>query len=101
MKSYSQSFAPGTAIPVSTLVRLARPPTQIVSTFYNQSERLVRFLVSLDKARFLTLLEALARNEPFESAFPRIYVGIFSNLSDFEEKFAEYLSKDYGTTLQD
>jgi hypothetical protein len=101
MKPYSQSLAPGSTIPISMLIRMARPPNQFVNTFYNESERLVRFLVSSDKARFLTLLEDLARNESFDDALPRVYAGLFANRTDFEEKFGDYLSKDYGTTLQD
>jgi len=101
MKPYSQSFAPGSTIPLQYLMQMARPPTQSVNTFYNESERLVRFLVSADKARFLALLEDLSRNESFDGSFARVYAGIFANRKDFEEKFGEYLSKDYGTALQD
>ena len=101
MKPYSQSFAPGSAISVSTLIRMTRPPNQFVDTFYNESERLVRFLVSSDKARFLTLFEDLARNESFDDAFPRVYAGVFATREDFEARFTEYLSRDYGTTLKD
>jgi hypothetical protein len=101
MKPYSQSIAPGSSIPLQNLLRMPRPPAQSVHTFYNESERLVRFLATSDKARFLTLLDDLAHAEPFDDAFPRVYAGIFANRNDFEQKFTEYLSKDYGTTLQD
>jgi hypothetical protein len=94
MRPYSQSFAPGTMIPLQPLMQLTRPPTQLVETFYNESERLVRFLISSDKARFLTLLDDLARGDSFENAFPRIYAGVFANRNDFEEKFGEYASRN-------
>jgi len=98
MKPYSQSFASGQLIPVQPLMRLTRPPTQLVDTFYNESERLVRFLVSSDKTRFLTLLEGLAGNESFDNVFPRVYAGMFANRNDFEEKFGEYATSDYSAT---
>jgi hypothetical protein len=83
------------------LMVMTRPPTEQVEAFYDESERLVRFLARTDKARFLNLLDALAHKETFDSAFPRVYAGTFASRVDFEEKFREYMSKDYGTTLSD
>jgi hypothetical protein len=101
MKPYSQSFAPGELIPLQPLMRMAHPPTQLVDTFYNESERLVRFLISSDKARFLTLLESFAHNDSFDNAFPRVYAGVFANRTEFEGKFREYASSVYSSTTQD
>jgi hypothetical protein len=80
---------------------MTRPPNQNVETFYDESERLVRFLVRTDKSRFLNLLDALGRKETFDDAFARVYAGTFASRADYEEKFREYASKDFGTTLPD
>jgi hypothetical protein len=45
-------------------------------------------------------LDALARHQPFETAFSRIYVGKFASTMAMEQQFAEYAAKDTGTTLQ-
>jgi hypothetical protein len=87
-------------IPLATLVRLTRPPSDGVETFYDESERLVRFLVATDKPSFLALLDALGRHQPFETALPRFYPTKFATVALLEEKFREYAAKDFGTTLQ-
>jgi hypothetical protein len=79
---------------------LTRQPNEQVETFYDESERLVRFLAATDKHAFLTLLDAFARHQPFETAFPRISAGTFSNTAVLEEKFREYAAKDFGAALQ-
>ena len=71
-----------------------------VETFYDESERLVRFLVATDKPSFLALLDALGRHQPFETALPRIYPAKFATVATLEEKFREYAAKDFGTSLQ-
>ena len=100
-KPHSTSLAPGELIPLSQLTTLPQPPTERVTTFYEESERLVRFLVHTDKARFLAFLQVMASGESFERALSRVYAGTFANLSDFEDKFRDYASKDCATTLQD
>jgi hypothetical protein len=81
-------------------VAMTHPPSDRVETFYDESERLVRFLALTDKASFLALLDALGRHQPFEIALPRAYAGKFPDPSVLEEKFREYAAKDFGTTLQ-
>jgi hypothetical protein len=61
----------------------------------------VRFLAATDKQSFLTLLDALARHQPFETTFLRVYAGRFASIAALEENFREYAAKDLGTTLQD
>lgn len=87
-------------IPIATLATMTHPPSDRVETFYDESERLVRFLASTDNPSFLALLDALARHQPFETAFARTYAGKFSSAAAFEEQFREYASKEFGTTLQ-
>ena len=99
-RPHSQAIAAENLIPLATLVALTHPPNDRVETFYDESERLVRFLAATDKPSFLALLDVLARHQPFETAFPRIYAGKFASLPALEEKFREYAAKDFGTTLQ-
>lgn len=98
-KPHSQAIAAQDLIPLATLMAMTHPPSDRVETFYDESERLVRFLVLTDKASFLALLDVLGRHQPFETALLRIYAGKFPNLSALEEEFREYASKDLGTSL--
>jgi hypothetical protein len=79
---------------------MTQPPPGRVETFYDQSERLVRFLALTDKANFLVFLDALARHQPFESALLQSFGGKFLTPAALEEKFREYATKDFGTSLQ-
>jgi hypothetical protein len=99
-KPHSSAIAPPDLIPLPTLFAMTYPPSDRVETFYNESERLVRFLADTDRPSFLALLDALARHQPFETAFARTYVGKFAGNRDLEEKFRDYAAKDFGTTLQ-
>ncbi len=99
-KPHSEAIAEQNLIPLGALVSMTHPPSERVHTFYDESERLVRFLAATDKPSFLALLDALARHQPFETALPRLYSGKFASLSVLEEKFREYAFKDFGTSLQ-
>jgi hypothetical protein len=99
-KPRSQSIAAPDMIPPATLVGLTHPPSENVETFYDESERLVRFLAATDKPKFLSLLDALARHQPFDSTLLRIYAGEFASISMLEEKFRGYAAKDSGATVQ-
>ncbi|MEY2525279.1 MAG: Peptidase superfamily [Verrucomicrobiota bacterium] len=99
-KPHSQAIALQDLIPIAALSAMTHPPSEHVETFYDESERLVRFLATTDKPSFLALLDALARHQPFESAFVRTYAGKFANVAALEEKFREYAAKDFGTSLQ-
>jgi hypothetical protein len=99
-KPHSDSIAPQDLIPLTVLTTTTHPPADRVHIFYNESERLVRFLATTDKPGFLNLLDSLARHQPFETVLPRLYSGRFANISALEEKFRDYASKDFGTALQ-
>ena len=79
---------------------MTQPPSDHVVTFYDESERFVRFLAGTDKKSFLALVDLLARHQPFDAALARVYVGTFVSPAALEEKFREYASKDFGTSLQ-
>jgi hypothetical protein len=98
-KPHSQAITTQDLIPLAALVAMTQPPSDHVETFYNESERLVRFLAFTDKPAFLTLLDALARHQPFDSALPRIYAGRFTSVSALEEEFRDYAVKDSGSSL--
>lgn len=99
-KPHSESIADQDMIPLRVLFAITHPPAENVVTFYNESERLVRFLAITDKRSFLSLLDALARHQPFETALNQNYAGKFSNVAVLEEKFREYAAKDFGSSLQ-
>jgi hypothetical protein len=99
-KPHSEAIAPPELIPLASLLTMTTPPNDRVKTFYDESERFVRFLASTDKPAFLALLDALARHQPFETAFSRIYVGKFASAAMLEEKFRDYARKDFGSSLQ-
>jgi hypothetical protein len=96
-KPHSQAIAAEELIPLPALVALTGVPNDRVDTFYDESERLVRFLVATDKPTFLLFLDALGRHQPFDRAFAQIYAGRFANAAIFEERFREYAAKDAST----
>jgi hypothetical protein len=99
-KPLSQPIAAAKFIPVATLTTMSYPPAPQVETFYDESERLVRFLATADKTAFLSFLDAVGRHESFESAFARTYSSKFSNVEALEEKFRAYASSTaLATTL--
>jgi len=86
-------------IPLAALVAMTQPPNDRVEIFYDESERLVRFLAFTDKPSFLALLDALARHQPFDSALERLpdsieilnnKTSILGQLQRFDEALALY-----------
>ena len=100
-KPHSNSLAPAQVIPLGELVAFATPPNDRVEIFYDESERLVRFLAQTDKARFLAFLETIAKGDAFAPALLHSYAGVFASPADFEAKFRAYASEDFGTSMQD
>ncbi len=99
-KPHSEAISPQNLMPLNMLIAQTHPPSDHVRLFYDESERLVRFLAATDKPSFLSLLDALARHQPLEAVLPRLYSGKFASVAALEEKFREYASKDFGTSLQ-
>jgi hypothetical protein len=99
-KPRSQSIAPEKLIPLATLMDLTFPPSNQVETFYDESEKLVRFLVATDKPSFLRFLDAVARHQPFETALFQNYGTKFLTAAALEEKFRDYAANDFGTVAQ-
>lgn len=80
---------------------LPRAPDGRVDLFYDECERLVRFLAQSDHERFLRLLDALAGKQSFDQALLQTYAGVLYSRADFDTRFETYVTKDYGTTLED
>ena len=99
-KPQSDAISASDFIPLNELTNFTSPPNERVATFYDESERLVRFLATTDKRSFLNLLDALGRHQPFESALGRVYPGQFATIAVLEQKFRDYAAKDFGSTLQ-
>ena len=99
-KAHSQAIGADNLIPLPALTAMTYPPSDRVETFYDESERLVRFLASTDKASFLAFLDAVARHQPVDSALVQSYNGKFLTLTALEEQFQEYATKEFGTSLQ-
>jgi hypothetical protein len=87
-------------ISLAELTAMTYPPNDRVETFYDESERLVRFLALSDKPSFLTFLDALGRHQPFEAALFQSFGTKFLTTVALEEKFREYATKEFGTSLQ-
>jgi hypothetical protein len=98
-RSKSRTVDSEKLIPLAELIALTFPPNDRVETFYDESERLVRFLAVTDKTSFLSFLDALGRHQPFETALFQNYGSKFMTPAALEEKFREYASKEVGTSL--
>jgi hypothetical protein len=99
-KPHSIAIAPEDLIPLGALVGMTQVPSDRVETFYNESERLVRFLAVTDKSSFLKLLDNLGHHEPFDRALALVYAGKFATPGVLEEEFREYAAKDFGTIVE-
>jgi len=99
----SQAVNPAKWIPIADLTGLTNYPVDVtqVHTFYNESERVVRYLSSVDKPGFLRLFEAMAQGNRFDVALNRAFPGRFSSLNALDAAAKEYATKDHGTTMQD
>jgi hypothetical protein len=99
-KPHSRTVDDEKLIPLAELIALTYPPSDRVETFYDESERLVRFLALTDKQSFLSFLDALGRHQSFETALFQSYGGKFLTVAALEEKFREYAGSELGTSLQ-
>ena len=99
-KPHSEAIPPQDFMPLSVLIAFTYPPSDRVHAFYNESERLVRFLAETDKPSFLKMLDALARHQPFETALAEFYPANFPRVSALEDRFRDYASKDFGSSVE-
>jgi len=99
-KAHSQKIPLEKLFPLATLAAMSYPASDQVETFYDESEKLVRFLVATDKASFLGFLDAMGRHQPLESALFGSFSTKFLNISELEDKFREYAASEFGTSSQ-
>ncbi len=99
-KPRSQVIAQDKLFPLATLATMSYPAdSDQVETFYDESEKLVRFLVATDKKSFLSFLDAMGRHQPFETALFQAFGTKFLNVAALEEKFRKYAASEFGTSL--
>jgi hypothetical protein len=79
-------------IPLAELTNLARYPEDVLKmhTFYDESEKLTRFLMSVDRKAFGTLMESMAKGNRFETALSKAYGTRFMNLDALEREFKPF-----------
>jgi hypothetical protein len=99
-KARSQTVESEKLFPLATLTTMSYPPSEQVETFYDESEKLVRFLVATDKASFVSFLDAMGRHQPFETALFQTFSAKFLNVAALEERFREYAASEFGTAVQ-
>lgn len=99
----SQSVDPTKWIPLPELTGAATYPTDVtkVAVFYDESERVVRFLAATDKPGFLRFLEAVALGNRFESALSKGFPGKFFDLAALDKAAKDYATREHGTSVQD
>jgi len=85
--------------PVAQLSSLMTYPQDVaqVGAFYSESERLVRFLTSLDKQGFGTFLEAMSKGNRFDTALNKGFGARFINLDALDQAFKPYAIQQNGT----
>jgi hypothetical protein len=99
----SRGVPTGLYLPVAQLTAMVSYPadTAQVPIFYNESERLVRFLSRMDKRGFSTFLEAMARGNRMETALNKGFGGRFINLEALEREFKNYATQTNGLATPD
>jgi len=80
-------------IPLAQLTAMSAYPSGDIAVFYGESERLVRFLVAIDRTAFFALLDATARGESFDIALSQSYRGHFPDFEALEKAFFLYATE--------
>lgn len=98
----SRAVPVGLFLPVAQLTALLAYPQEVaqVGVFYNESERLVRFLSATDKRGFGVLLEALSKGNRFDTALTKGFGSRFINLDALDRAFKAYAIHENGEPLQ-
>ncbi len=99
----AQAVDPAQWIPLAELTAGTAYPVDVlkVGVFYNESERIVRFLSGVDKAGFQRFMEALAQGNRFDTALSKGFPGKFSDLAALERAAKDYATREHGTAIQD
>lgn len=96
-KPTSAPIDPKYYIPLSQLLSLASYPEtpEQIATFYDQSHKLVRFLISKDSLSFLTLMEMLSNGALFNQALLQSYGSRIPNITALEKEFQPYAEQSF------
>jgi len=94
----SRGVPVGLYLPLAQLTSMVSYPTDAVQVpiFYNESERLVRFLCRTDKRGFFAFLEASAKGNRLETALNKGFAARFINLEALEREFKNYATQTNG-----
>ncbi len=89
--------SPAHFIPLEELTNILNYPQELtkVEAFYNQSEKLVRFLSAANKRSFLEFFKICSAGGRFETALRQAFGQRFLTMAALEREFREYASKDY------
>ena len=95
-KPRSRTLPPGQFIALSQLTSRTTYPQDVlqVATFYAESEKLSRYLSSVDKRGFGLFFDALSKGNRFDSALGKGFGSRFSSLDALETEFKAYASRD-------
>lgn len=99
----AQAVDPAAFIPVGELTAMVDYPAgeERVRTYYDESQRLVRFLSASNKTGFGDFLAAMAQGNRFDTALSRAFGSRFPNLEVLESEFKDYATREHGSSLQD
>ena len=88
----TDALAASAYLPLDQLTNFLTYPADVneVRAFYTESEKLVRFLNAADKAKFLQMLDHLARGSLFDSALHAAYGSQYMSTHQLEEAFRPY-----------
>ncbi len=94
-RARSSSLPSNEVIPLARLTAATNyPDAAEIDAFYQECERLVRFLTTSDPTAFRALMDTMGRGETFESAFSSLYSARFLDIAALETAFLAYVSKD-------
>ena len=90
-------------IPAGQLIAMLAYPQDIaqVGAFYNESERLVRFLERADKHGFSVFLDAMSKGNRFETALNKGFAAKFISLDALDREFKTYATQQNGFSNAD
>jgi len=86
----------GEFIPLKELTEMISYPVEEsrVLVFYQESEKLVRFLAKEDKSKFVEFLDLMSKGNRFETALWKTYGGRFASLEMLQSEFQAFAAKD-------
>lgn len=99
----AQAVDPALYFPLAELTSMPGYPAQPerVTAYYDESQRLVRYLCAADKAGFGVFLEAMSMGNRFDTALTKGFGSRFASPERMESDFKDYATREHGTSVQD